>query len=494
MRLTLPVILSATFMASFDYMVVNVAAPSLQRDLHAGSAALELVIGGYAFTYAAGLVTGGRLGDLFGHRRMFALGMAAFTLASLLCGLAPDAGTLVAARLLQGVTAAAMVPQVLALITASFGADERARAMAWFGVVTGLGAVCGQVLGGLLLQADLLGLGWRTIFLVNVPVGVPAALLATRVLPRAETRARPRLDVPGVLGVSAGLALALVPLVLGREEGWPLWTWLSLAASVPVLGATLWWERRTAAPVVDLALFRTRSFTVGSALNVAFMMSFGSLMLVNTLLLQYGFGLSPVRAGLAFGPLAVATMLASLAGRPLVARHGDRVLTAGCAITGVGVAGIEVVLHAGGGVAALLAPLALLGLGSGLTLPGVIGAALSGVRPERAGAASGLLTTFQQFAAAAGVAALGALFFTLAGRHGLVRAAQDTLLVNLALTLATIPLSFLLPRSRARAVPEAAVPETSVPEAAVPEADVPATSVPETRERRPGTRVLDRRI
>lgn len=452
--------------------VVNVAAPSLQRDLHAGSAALELVIGGYAFTYAAGLVTGGRLGDLFGHRRMFALGMAAFTLASLLCGLAPDAGTLVAARLLQGVTAAAMVPQVLALITASFAAEERARAMAWFGVVMGLGGVCGQVLGGLLLQADLFGLGWRTIFLVNVPVGVPAALLASRVLPRAEARTAPRLDLAGVLGVSSGLGLALVPLVLGREEGWPLWAWLSLGASVPVLAATLLWERRAAEPVVDLALFRARSFTVGSALNVAYMTAFGSLMLVNTLLLQYGFGLGPVRAGLTFGPLAVATMAASLLGRRLVARFGDRVLTAGCVITVLGVAGIEAALSAGGGPASLLAPLTLLGLGGGLTLPGVIGAALSGVRPERAGAASGLLTTFQQFAAAIGVAVFGAVFFSLAGRHGLVDATRITLLGDLAVTLATVPLSLLLPRTARRPEPRPA----------------------ETAKSRSEVRILDRRV
>ncbi|WP_211245875.1 MFS transporter [Actinomadura oligospora] len=147
---------------------------------------------------------------------------------------------------------------MLALITASFAPERRARAMGWFGAVMGLGGVCGQVLGGLLLQADLFGLGWRTIFLVNVPVGVPAALLATRVLPRAEARTAPRLDVAGVLGVSSGLGLALAPLVLGREEGWPLWTWLSLGASLPVLAATLLWERRTAEPVVDLALFRVR--------------------------------------------------------------------------------------------------------------------------------------------------------------------------------------------------------------------------------------------
>ncbi|MFC5183969.1 MFS transporter [Actinomadura harenae] len=484
MRLTLPVILSATFMASFDYMVVNVAAPSLQRDLHAGSAALELVIGGYAFTYASGLVTGGRLGDLFGHRRMFALGMAAFTLASLLCGIAPDAGTLVAARLLQGLTAAAMVPQVLALITASFGAEERARAMAWFGVVMGLGGVCGQVFGGLLLQAGVFGLGWRTIFLVNVPVGVVATLLATRVLPGAGTRTGPRLDLVGVLGVSSGLGLALVPLVLGRQEGWPLWAWPSLAASVPVLAATLLWERRTAEPVVDLTLFRARSFSVGSALNVAFMMSFGSLMLVNTLLLQYGFGLSPVRSGLTFGPLALATMAASLGGRRVTARYGRRALTAGCVITASGIVGIEVALRAGGGPVELLLPLTLLGLGSGLTLPGVIGAALGGVRPERAGAAAGLLTTFQQFSAAIGVAVFGAVFFSLAGRHGLVGAARLTLLGDLALTLLTVPLSLLLPGGPRRA--RAAKADETAGETAGERV--------ETAERRSGGRILDRRL
>src|SRR6266567_1045277 len=169
--LMLPVVLLAMFMAGFDIWVVNVAAPSLQRDLHVSDAALQLIVGGYAFMYASGMVTGGRMGDLVGYRRMFMIGVATFAAASLLCGLAQSPAELIGARLLQGLTGAAMVPQVLALITATFPAPERSRALAWFGVTMGLAFVSGQILGGLLLQANILGLGWRAIFLVNVPVG-----------------------------------------------------------------------------------------------------------------------------------------------------------------------------------------------------------------------------------------------------------------------------------------------------------------------------------
>jgi MFS family permease len=217
----LPVVLMAMFMAGFDIWVVNVAAPSLQRDLHVSDAALQLIVGGYAFMYASGMVTGGRLGDLLGYRRMFMIGVASFATASLLCGLAQSPAELVTARLLQGLTGAAMVPQVLALITAIFPVSERSRALSWFGVTIGLSFVSGQILGGLLLQANVLGLTWRPIFLVNVPVGALALIAAVLVVPRAGGQRRPRLDPVGALGVSAALALALVPLTLGHDEGWP---------------------------------------------------------------------------------------------------------------------------------------------------------------------------------------------------------------------------------------------------------------------------------
>ncbi|GAA3465640.1 hypothetical protein GCM10018965_001920 [Nonomuraea roseola] len=218
------VLLAAWFMAQFDFFVVNVAAPAFERELHADAAALELIVGGYAFAYAGGMITGGRLGDQYGHRRLFVVGVLAFTAASLLCGLAATPLQLIVARLLQGLAGAVMVPQVLAVITATFPAGARARALAWYGAAGGLGSLAGQVLGGLLLHADVLGLGWRVIFLVNLPVGLVTALLAWRLLPGHESRAAVRLDPLGALGIAFTLGLVLVPLALGRTEGWPLWT------------------------------------------------------------------------------------------------------------------------------------------------------------------------------------------------------------------------------------------------------------------------------
>jgi len=247
----LPVILTATFMALFDFFVVNVAAPSLERDLHASSSELQLVVGGYAFSYATGLITGGRLGDLFGYRRLFMGGMAGFALASLLCGLAQNPTELIVARLIQGFAGAAMVPQVLSLITNTFTPVERPRALGYFGMTVGAGSVAGQVIGGLLLQADVFNLGWRSIFLVNVPIGAVAIVLAARLLPHTRSEVRPRLDMFGALTVSASLALALIPLVMGQSQGWPAWCWVSLALvppSLPPCGGSAAWPSPEATP------------------------------------------------------------------------------------------------------------------------------------------------------------------------------------------------------------------------------------------------------
>ena len=298
----LPVILIAMFMAGFDIWAVNVAAPSLQRDLHVSDAALQLIVGGYAFMYASGMVTGGRLGDLFGYKRLFLIGVVTFALASLACGVAPTAGALVVFRLVQGLTGAVMVPQVVALITATFPARERSKALGYYGATMGLGFVSGQILGGGLIQANIFGLGWRAIFLVNVPVGVIALIVAAVVVPKAHGQRKPRLDPLGAIGVSGGLALALVPLTLGSDEGWPVWTWVSLALALPVVAATLAWERRLTRgggdPLLNLALFRDRAFSAGLLLNFASLFFFGSFMFVLTLLLQSGLGLSPLHAGI----------------------------------------------------------------------------------------------------------------------------------------------------------------------------------------------------
>lgn len=461
-RLLLPVALAAVVVYGFDTNVVNVALPELQDELGAGPVALELVVGGYAFTYAAGLVTGGRLGDLVGHRRMFLVGLAAFTAASGLCGIAGTATELVLARLLQGLAAAALVPQVLALITTNFTGRERLRALAWFGVSGAMSGVLGQVLGGLLLVADVLGLGWRAVFLVNIPVGAALYALAHRVLPRTTASGRPAFDPVGVVAVSGALVLALVPLVVGRGAGWPWWTTALLVASVPAALLALAHERRLARrggnPVLDLTLFRHRTFGAGLGVAVAFMAFFASSIFVTSLLLQDGLGLTPLQAGLAYVPFCLLGVVAPLLGGRLVTALGPAaVIRIGCTLDAAAIVLLATVLSARGadaGVPWLVAGLALIGLGNTLVLPTYLGVTLSAVRPEQAGAASGTLNTTQQFAGAAGLAVIGTVFFAVLGAEpsasAYADAAATTLWIDLALVAAMAALTALLPRPAAR--------------------------------------------
>jgi EmrB/QacA subfamily drug resistance transporter len=458
----LPVILIAMFMAGFDIWAVNVAAPSLQRDLHVSDAALQLIVGGYAFMYASGMVTGGRLGDLFGYKRLFMIGVVTFALASLACGLAPSAGVLVVFRLVQGLTGAVMVPQVVALITATFPARERSKALGFYGATLGLGFVSGQILGGGLIQANIFGLGWRAIFLVNVPVGVIALIVAAVVVPRARGLRKPRLDPLGAVGVSGGLALALVPLTLGSDEGWPVWTWVSLALALPVLAATLAWERRLTRqggePLLDLTLFRDRAFSAGLLLNLVSLFFFGGFMFVLTLLLQSGLGLSPLHAGIVNLPLAVTFIAMTLLGPKLAARLGRQSITLGAVSAMLGAIVLAVfALHFGGHLTGWeTAPgTALIGIGQGLMVPSLMSAVLSHVRPEQAGAAAGVLTTTQQFAIASGVAVIGAVFYQAIGgapaRANFVTGLMVVAWVDVALLVVAAALTFLLPRAKAAA-------------------------------------------
>nr|WP_201784688.1 MFS transporter [Nonomuraea pusilla] len=436
----LAVLLSAWFMAQFDFFVVNVAAPSIERDLGAGPAALELIVGGYAFTYAAGMITCGRLGDRYGYRRMFIWGVAAFTVASVLCGVAATSAQLVAARLLQGLAGAAMVPQVLATISAAIPPRERARAIAWYGVAGGLGSIAGQVLGGLLLTSDVLGLGWRSVFLVNLPVGLVVVPLAARLLPRAETAPQARLDLPGAAGLAGGVALVLVPLGLGDSLGWPAWTWACLALAVPVVALTVRWQRVLAArggrPVLDLALLKVHSYLAGVAAITAFMAYFASFMFTLTLLLQRGLGLDALQAGLAFAPMGVAFSVTSLLGARLVRSYGLAAVLFGGGVVALGL--VLVLVAAGLGLPYVIAALVCVGLGNGLVLPQLIGAALVEVEPHQAGIGSGFLTTAQQFAGSGGVALIGAVFFAVAAGGHETAAMRWSAAIDLALILVVI--------------------------------------------------------
>jgi EmrB/QacA subfamily drug resistance transporter len=457
----LPVILVATFMGLFDVFVVNVAAPDLQRDIHATASDLQLVVGGYAFAYAALLVTGGRLGDRYSYRRGFLGGMALFTLASAGCGLAGTPGELIIARFAQGLGAALMVPQVFALITALFPTAERHRALAWFGVTVGLGAIAGQVLGGALIQLNLFGWGWRTIFFVNVPIGVATIALGSRLLPGNRSSDRPQLDPGGVIGVTSALALALVPLTLGRSQGWPWWLLAPLCAAPVAFALAIAYERalarRGGQPLLDLSLFSARSFSAGVVVNICVFAYFGSILLGLTLFLQLGLGLSPLDAGLSFAPLGVGFAATSLLARPLIARRGASVVSGGVLVALAGLLGLLLDIHLSGSSTdpARLAPVFFaLGIGNGLVIPALIGTSLTSIAPRKAGAASGTLATSQQFATAAGIAILSEIFFTALGHspteHSYLHAIQYVIFLDVAFVVAAFAASLFLPRPEPR--------------------------------------------
>src|SRR5689334_5720472 len=233
----LPVLLAGAFMVVLDFFIVNVALPSIASDLGAGESSLEWIVAGYGLTFAAFLITAGRFGDELGRRRVYAVGLALFTAASAACGLAPSPTTLVLARVVQGVAGAVVMPQVLSIIGVTYRDADYARALSYYGVVLGLAAVGGQVIGGALVQTDLAGLGWRGCFLINVPIGLAALVATPRLVPESQAPQRARIDLPGAVVLALGLSAVLLPLIEGRQHGWPLWTWLSLAAAPLVLAA-----------------------------------------------------------------------------------------------------------------------------------------------------------------------------------------------------------------------------------------------------------------
>ncbi|MFJ8748646.1 MFS transporter [Streptomyces sp. NPDC102441] len=443
-----------------DFFIVNVALPTIDHDLAAGPALLELVVAGYGLSYAVLLVLGGRLGDMAGRRRLFLIGMAAFGLTSLACGLAPDAWTLVGARVAQGAAAALMLPQVLATIQSSTAGHRRARAMSLYGATAGLSMVAGQILGGVLVSAAPLSsvfgesAGWRSVFLVNVPVVVAGLILAARSMPETRSDRPAPVDVPGTLLLAASLVTLLAPLTEGRAAGWPLWTWVSLGLFPFAAAAFYRVERRADAqgrtPLVPPSLLRLKSLRRGLVLVVPFSIGFGGFMFVIAVALQQGLRMGPAAAGLSLAPMAIAFFAASLAGPRLVRRFGSRVVTAGGLIQGVGVTVLALTVWSSWpalGLLGLLPGMAISGLGQGLQLPVLIRIVLSDVPSERAGVGGGVMTTTQQAALALGVATLGTLFLSLASSSGMRDALIVTLLVQLAAVVLTTLLSLRLPRT-----------------------------------------------
>jgi EmrB/QacA subfamily drug resistance transporter len=450
--LPLPIVLAGTFMVVLDFFIVNVALPSIQARLHAGSGAVEWVVAGYALTSAIFMISAGRLGDRLGHRGVFSLGLALFTLASAGCGAAATPTELVLARLLQGVAAALLTPSVLSIIGVLYTGADRLRALSLYSTTMGFAAAGGQLIGGALIALNPAGLGWRTCFLINIPIGVVALLLTPRLIPASARRDEARLDLGGTILVTALLTAIVLPLVEGRQHGWPAWTWISLAASPVLLAGFIAHQRRLArrgrSPLVDLALFRARSFSAGLITQLCFWAGQASFFVVLALYLQQGRGLRPLPAGLVFTLLAAAYLVASMVAPRLSARHGRAVITGGALTLASGhilLLGAVADIGVRGSLAGLAPGLVLVGAGMGLVLAPLAGTILSTLEPARAGAASGMLSTVQNVGNTLGVAVTGLIFF--GALHSgypyafeLTAAALGILLVGVA------ALSRLLPR------------------------------------------------
>ena len=417
----LAIVLTGQIMAIIDVNIVNVAVPSMHATLGASGAGLQLVVAGYTIAYAVLLVTGARLGDILGHRRMYLAGVALFTLASLGCGLAPTTGVLIALRFVQGVGAATMIPQVLSLIQRTYTAPgPRARAMSLYATVISGGAVLGQVLGGLLVSADLFGSSWRPVFLVNVPVGL-AVLAFGRLLPAGRFDGIRTLDLPGLAVLTPAVLALVLPLVLGQPLGWPLWGWILLAASVAAFALLGFVEHRVGArggqPILPRSLLGLPGMIAGLGGLFATMAVFGGRLFGLALELQDGLGESPLRAGLTFVPCGVAFALVSMNWRRLPARYHERLPVAGFVVNGAGLVWSGLLLHSGGtGGAWLYVALAVAGGGMAGAFGALMGRVLSQVPVAIAADASGVIVTVNQLGIVVGIATFGSLYLNLAGK------------------------------------------------------------------------------
>lgn len=442
---TLLLLLSGTFMVVLDFFIVNVALPSIQHDLKASDSGLQMVVAGYGLANAAGLITGGRLGDLFGRRRMFMLGLLLFTAASAACGLAPNMAVLVGARIVHGLAGALLQPQVLAMLGLVFTGEARAKAFGAYGLTLGLAAALGQMVGGLLIHADLAHTGWRACFLINVPVGLAGVLLGRRFIPIFVPEARSRLDLAGALGVGVALAAVLWPLVEGRQQGWPLWSLLMLAAALPMVAGLAAHQRRLeaqgAAPLIAPALFRLPAFVTGLGVTLVFYAGNASFYFVLALYLQQILGLEPLASGLVFTVLAVGFFATSMAAKPLAARLGPQAIATGALLLalGHGLMIAAVLAHPDRGVLPWLLPVLLLqGAGLGMIMAPLVSVVLAGVPAAHAGVAAGVAATVQQVGNSIGVALIGILFYAGWAAPRMAFVASTAYLLLLALTVALL--------------------------------------------------------
>jgi MFS family permease len=420
-RWALAVWLTSMFMTQLDVTIVNVAMPSIHARLGASGAELELVVGAYLLAYAVLLITGARLGELLGFRRVFLAGLAIFSVASLACGIAPDPLVLIAARVAQGVGAALMVPQVLSAIQLELRGSQRARALGLYTVAASAGAVTGQILGGILVSADVLGSGWRPIFLINVPVGVAAVGVGLRALPADRERDRSRrVDVAGVVTLSAALLPAILALSLGRQEGWPAWTWACLAASPIALAAFVFAERRLAArggaALLDLGVLARPALSWGLLAQAGAASTYYGLLFTLAVYLQQGLGRSALASGLTLVSWVAAFGVAGQLLRRWGARIGSLAPFAGCLVLAAAYVAITaLLLSEPRAEAPLIVALGVGGLGLGIEFSSMLSHLTGAVSARHAPDISGVFTTVMQVAGAVGVAAFGSAYLSMAG-------------------------------------------------------------------------------
>jgi EmrB/QacA subfamily drug resistance transporter len=477
-------VITAAVMDLLDSTIAQVAAPTIRHELGGSYAVIEWVTASYTLAMAVGLLTGGRLGDLFGRRRVLLIGMAGFVAASAACAAAANPGELIAARAAQGALGAIMLPQVFGLIRDLFEAHEMGKAFGVYGPVMGLSAMLGPIAAGGLISLNVLGTGWRMIFLVNVPIGLIALVTGARLLPAgapAPTAPRPasvngaaaqgrrRLDLPGAALAGTAMFLLVYPLAQGHELGWPGWLFGMLAASVLVLAGFAWYQLRRknsgAAPLVEPSVFAHRAYSMGIAFSIAFVGSLGGIVMIFNVFLQNGLGFTPWHSAITTAPWAAGAFVGSAIGGITMTKLGRRVLHAGLVVEAAGLLGIYFVLRsAAGGVGTvdLLAPMIIGGIGMGMVFVPLFDIVMAGVRPQEMGTASGVLQTTNSLAMSLGIAGLGAIFFALATptRHSghvaaYLIAAEWTTLATIGLLAVSFAIAFGLPhRAREMGAPE----------------------------------------
>lgn len=409
----------AFIMDLLDNTIVNIAIPSIQADLGASYATIQWLIAGYALSFALLLITGGRMGDVFGYKKLFLGGVAGFTVASLLCGLAWSPEILVAARLLQGAMAALMVPQVMSTMQILFTPKERGPLMGMFGAMAGVAATLGPVIGGILIHFNIAGLDWRPIFLINIPVGIAAFIMGVKYLPEGKSPHPLKLDIVGTILIVLAMGLLVFPLIEGRDLDWPAWTFVMIASSLPVLGLFAWWqvikEKRDGSPLIVPQLFKLRSFVAGIAINLSFEGAMIGFFLPFTLILQIGLGYDVIKAALTGIPTAIGiSVTMAIFSQKIIGKLGRYTVALGCALmaSGLGVLYYFINMHGIDTTPWEFIPgLLLVGAGMALIMSPMFSVVLQDVDHKHAGSASGTLSAIQQLGGAIGTALIGVVFF-----------------------------------------------------------------------------------